>query len=85
MVAFILDILLVAYVGVYYNGDDGDNYASIIDLEIDVCISHLMLSKSIRISLSKIFSLFYHKNLLFLFYTVTKHPHQIIYYTLYFI
>ena len=77
MVRFILDILLVAYVGVYYNGDDGVNYASILDLEIDVCISHLMLSKSICISLSKIFRLFYYKNLFFLFYTITfpKHPH----------
>lgn len=45
MVGFILDISLVAYVGVYYNGDDADNYASILDLEIDVYISHTMLSK----------------------------------------
>ena len=75
MVRFILDILLVAYVGVYYNGDDGVNYASILDLEIDVCISHLMLSKSIRISLSKIFHLFYFKNLFFLFYIVISPKH----------
>ena len=43
--------------------------------------------QSNHISLSKRFRLFYTKNLLFLFYTITftKHSHQFIYYTYFFI
>ena len=44
------------------------------------------LVNSIHISSFKFFCLFYTKNLLFLFYTITfiKHPHQFIYFTRYF-
>ena len=51
---------------------------------VDVLWLH---SKSNYINLCKRFRLFYTKNLLFLFYiiTFTKHPHQFIYYTHFFI
>ena len=47
----------------------------------------MIKTQSNYISLCKIFRLFYTKNLLFLFYTITftKHPHQFIYYTHFFI
>ena len=82
---FFFNILFtLGHVRVSYFVYDSKNY-SFFGIFLWIWNSFLSLKKHL-ISTSKRFHLFYKKNLLFLFYTITftKHLHQLVYFTRYF-